>query len=120
MIDHEQFVQGYSKVIGQSWADEQYMARLLKDPKSVLAEVGLTIPQGAQLNVVRISPTGQGKIENQVALWEAGERTGIYELRVPDKSGDLTLSDEQLSAVAGGAASVGDINCCCCPCCCCT
>lgn len=118
MVNQEQFIQGYSKVIGQSWSDEQYMARLLKEPKSVLAEVGLTVPQGAQLNVVRVAPTGQGKIENQIALWEAGERTGVYELHVPDKSSDLALSDEQLTAVAGGA--VGDINCCCCPCCCCT
>ena len=112
MINQEQFIQSYSKVIGQSWANEQYMDRLLKDPKSVLAEVGLSIPQGAQLNVVRLTPTGQGKIEDQVALWEAGERTGVYELRVPNKSGDLALSDEQLTAVAGGAAT--NINCCCC------
>lgn len=116
-MNQEQFVQSYSKVIGQSWADDQYMTRLMTDPKSVLAEAGISIPRTAQLNVVKVEPTGQGKIENQIALWEAGERTGVYELHVPNKSGDLALSDEQLSAVAGGAT---DINCCCCPCCCCT
>lgn len=119
-MDKENFIHNYSKVIGQSWADDQYMDRLLKEPKSVLAEAGITVPAGAQLKVVRVEPTTQGKIESQVMVWEAGERTGTYELRVPIKDPNFALSDEQLAAVAGGAASAIDACCCCCPCCCCT
>jgi hypothetical protein len=120
MLDKSVFIQGYSKIMALSWVDEDYKSRLLNDPRSVLAEAGIATPEGARISVVTLDASGEGSIQDQLALWEEGESTGVYQLHVPLRPAnfdpdDVVLSDTQLEAVAGGV-----IACCCCtPCCCC-
>jgi hypothetical protein len=128
MLDKSAFVQNYSRVMAMSWADEEYKDRLLKEPRTVLAEAGIPVPQNAKVNVITVSPDeqGKGKIEDQLIMWEKGEMTGTFDLLVPLKPAgwapdNVALTDEQLAAVAGGMESELSISCCCCtPCCCCT
>ena len=116
MFNREEFVKNYSKVIGQAWTDEGYMERLLKEPRTILADAGLSVPGNAAINIVRVEPTGEGSLDEQAELWATGETSGVYELFVPIKPAEFALSDEQLAAIAGG----GDWCTCTCPCCCCT
>ncbi|GAA1716281.1 hypothetical protein [Propioniferax innocua] len=120
------FIDKYTKVLVGSWSDEEFKSRLENEPRAVLAEVGLEIPADADLKIIATDPQSGEKDENgnhvghldrQIALWEVGLSTGLYQLFIPEtpmvNMEDLDL--EQLEAVAAG----GDIYCCCCPCCCC-
>ncbi len=126
MFDKSAFVQGYAMVTHRSWEDESYFNRLLKEPGSVLKEAGIETRPDAKVNVITLEISGQGKIDDQLALWQKGEETGTYQLLVPLKPenynpDDFPLSDEMLQSVAGGAMKKGGGNCCCCcPCCSCT
>jgi hypothetical protein len=127
MFDPNAFVQGYAKVMSLSWSDEGYRARILTEPKAVLAEAGIPVRDDAKVTVTELDVTGNGNIEDQIALWEKGEETGVYQLMLPRKPenmdpNDFPLTEYQLAGVTGGLeeAAAGDYCCCCCPCCCCT
>lgn len=123
------FLQRYANVVAMSWADDDYLHRLLKNPNAVLGEAGIPVKEGARINVVTMESTGHGTMDNQLELWEKGAQTGVYDFVVALKPEGWTpenveLSDAQLMAVAGGLEQTSmdiDISCCCCsPCCCCT
>jgi hypothetical protein len=42
----------WAKIIAQAWVDEDFKARLLADPESVLKENGIQIPDGMSARVV--------------------------------------------------------------------
>lgn len=46
----------YGKVIAKAWSDNTYKRRLMDDPNSALAEVGVTIPSGTSIRVVENTP----------------------------------------------------------------
>jgi hypothetical protein len=125
MTTHSDFIQNYSRIVATSWVDDGFFNELLADPKSTLDENGLITPDDAEVRVVTIpaDETGAGNIEGQYLRWQEGESTGVYELYISLKPEDfdpenVSLSEAQLEAVAGGAV---DVSCCCCtPCCCCT
>ena len=69
------------------WKDEALKARFMSDPKAVLAEYDMDVPDGMDVKVV----------EN------AGNCVHITMPAPP--AGHLTLSDEELSNAAGGCMS---------------
>lgn len=88
-MDNEQQQQdsmrAFQKVVARTWSDPDFKARLTADPKSVLAEHGVSVPEGVDVKVV-----------------ENNEK--VVHLTLPAKpSGDL--SDEQLDQAAGGDGS---------------
>ena len=114
--ERAQFVRGYTKVLTSAWSDEDFMKRLKSDPKNTLAEYGLDA-KDATVNIVT-EVKGEGSLDEQVELWDAGQKSGTIQLFVPEVPQVDTeeLSDEQLDSVSGG-----DTYCCCCsPCCTCT
>ncbi|HWA88338.1 MAG TPA: NHLP leader peptide family RiPP precursor [Opitutus sp.] len=52
-IDQEK----WSRLVAQCWMNPQFQARLLRDPQSVLAEAGITLPAGVKVQVIAESPT---------------------------------------------------------------
>jgi len=116
MVDRSSFVQGYTKILTNAWSDESFASQLQDDPKPILAEYGLDVPDDATVVVVASEGT-DGSVDDQVAIWEEGASTGTYTLYVPVvpavEAGEL--SDADLEAVAG--AGDVDLCCCCCPCC---
>ena len=72
-----------AQFLAKVWSDPQLKQRLMQDPKSVLREHGMPVPEGIELRVVE--NTDQ-----------------VMYLIVPPPPSD-TISDEQLDAVAGGA-----------------
>ncbi len=51
----------WAKIVAKAWADEDYKARLLADPKAVLAEAGVELDTDLDYTVVEAA-------ENQVVL----------------------------------------------------
>ena len=66
------------------WKDEALKARFMADPKAVLAEHGLLIPDDIDVNVVENTDTT------------------VHITMPAPPSGHLDLSDEELSNAAGG------------------
>ncbi len=65
-----------SKVIARAWADPAYKAKLLSDPRAVLAEAGVTVPAGTTVKVVEdtadtrhlvlpVAPPNIGELSNE-------------------------------------------------------
>jgi hypothetical protein len=130
-LDKQTFINSYTLMVARSWADEDFKDRVLKSPQSVLDESGITTRSDAKIVVVEYPVLSQeaaesangpnASIDQQFDLWVAGNKTGTYELRLPLRPDDLSLSDASLSGIAGGVAGTGTdaACCCCCPCCCC-
>ena len=75
------------------WKDEALKARFMADPKAVLAEHGMDVPDGIDVNVVE-------NTDNTVHITMPA---------APD--GHMSLSDEELSAAAGGCVMTNVIMC---------
>ena len=74
-----------AQFMARVWSDPQLKGRLMQDPKSVLREHGMPVPEGIDLRVV--------------------ENTDhVFYMVLPPAPTD-TITDEQLDAVAGGAGS---------------
>jgi hypothetical protein len=41
----------WSQIVARAWCDEGFMKRLLSDPRDVLSEHGLEVPEGTQVKV---------------------------------------------------------------------
>jgi hypothetical protein len=74
------------------WKDEALKARLMADPKAVLAEHGMDVPDGMDVKVVE-------NADNCVHITMPAPPTG-----------HLTLSDEELSNAAGGDDYLTDVT----------
>ena len=118
-----EFIDAYTKALLASWSNDEYAARLESDPRAAFAEVGLDLPAGAEIVVTRGSAneaTGdepKARLDNQVALYEAGLESGRFEFHMPStfQIDIFEIDIDELAGVAGGLT----IACCCCPCCCC-
>ncbi len=69
------------------WKDEALKARFMSDPKAVLAEYGMDVPDGIDVNVVENS-------DNTVHITMPAAPDGHHD-----------LSDEELRAAAGGCGA---------------
>ena len=84
-----------AKLFAACWKDEALKARFQSDPKAVLAEHGIDVPDGINVNVVENS-------DNTVHITMPASPAGAAD-----------LSDEELSNAAGGkcSQSVGLMQC---------
>ena len=73
-----------AELFAACWKDEALKARFMSDPKAVLAEHGIDVPDGIAVKVVE-------KSDNTVHITMP---------RAPD--GVMDLSDEELASAAGG------------------
>ena len=73
-----------AELFAACWKDEALKARFMADPKAVLAEYGMDVPDGMDLNVVENTDTT------------------VHITMPAPPSGYLDLSDDELSNAAGG------------------
>jgi hypothetical protein len=73
-----------AKLFAACWKDEALKARFMADPKAVLAEHGINVPDGINVNVVENS-------DNTVHITMPMAPAGAED-----------LSDEELATAAGG------------------
>ena len=76
-----------AELFAACWKDDALKARFMSDPKSVLAEYGMDVPDGMDVNVVENS-------DNTVHI------------TMPMAPRRNELSDEELSAAAGGVDDI--------------
>ena len=69
------------------WKDEALKQRFMADPKAVLAEYGMDVPDGMAVNVVENTDTT------------------VYITMPAPPSGFMNLSDEELGDAAGGGSN---------------
>ena len=74
-----------AQLFADCWKDEALKARFMADPKAVLAEHGIAVPDGIDVNVVE-------NTDNTVHITMPQAPAGAGE-----------LSDEELAGAAGGA-----------------
>jgi hypothetical protein len=48
MADSREFFRQWPQVVAKAWADERFKQELIADPRSVLAGMGLELPEGVQ------------------------------------------------------------------------
>lgn len=72
----------YTHIVGKAWADEEFKRRLIADPKAVLREEGIEIPDDVEVRVV-----------------ENTEK--VFYLSLPPKPSE-EVSDEELERISGG------------------
>ena len=86
-----------AELFAACWKDEALKARFMADPKAVLAEYGMNVPDGMAVNVVENTDTT------------------VHITMPAPPSGHQDLSDEELSNAAGGntkaVSGVGDVPC---------
>ena len=75
------------RVIAKAWADEDFRAALMADPRAALAAEGIELPEGVTLNVVENSEQ-------------------VLNLVLPQKP-DFALAGEMLDSAAGAARCGG-------------
>jgi hypothetical protein len=115
-----EFLKAYGQVLTRSWEDAAYAERVSADPAGALTEAGLRLPAGVRVSVKHDLPLtragAQGTAVDLVNQWEKELATGTATLYLPPKPelAESELSEEQLSAVAGGACSSSVLSCCCC------
>jgi hypothetical protein len=83
-MDREEFQKAYGKVVAKAWGDHDFKAKLFADPKTVLKENGVEIPEDVEFRVV----------ENTEEV--------VHLILPPEPSEQL--SEEELEKVAGGNA----------------
>ena len=81
----------YAKVIAKAWVDEEFKARLIAEPTTVLNENGIEIPEGMTVRFVE-------EKENEVLV--------PLPPRPPETA---ELSDEDLAKIAGGLDTGNDV-----------
>ena len=82
-----------AELFATCWKDEALKQRFMRDPKAVLDEYGMNVPDGIAVNVV-----------------ENTDNTVHITIPAPP-SGHLDLSDEELSNAAGGKGAGSMYSC---------
>jgi hypothetical protein len=106
--DVRDFPAKYSALMLKVWDSPDEIKRLEADPIGELKTAGIEVPPKAIVNIVRRNLDRNAKLADQLALWEQGIRSGVFDIIIPIRpDGDVTLVAE------------GGDPCCCCPCSCC-
>lgn len=51
-MSNEDMTKIWKRLVSRAWMDEDFKARLLKDPGAVMKEQGMTLPSGKKVRVV--------------------------------------------------------------------
>ena len=97
----------WGQMIARTWSDDVYKARVFENPREMLRDMGVDLPDDVTVKVVEQSAESTGR--GQLGVFEQQGDEWILTLpRPPADDADTELEDEQLEAVAGGFC------CCCC------
>ena len=83
---------GYAKMVARAWSDAAYKDRLVRDPRSVLAEAGLEVPSSLEIAVVEDSSDKR-------------------HLVLPAKPAEGEIHEEALAGVAAGSYCFSQTKC---------
>jgi hypothetical protein len=114
-LSDEQKRERWARLTARAWEDPSFKQQLLSNPKPVLREAGLEVPENFN---VRIVEAGSSEASEVGVYTITEESQGVYSLtmRLPDKpAGAGELSESELESVSAG--SISCCSCTCTPCC---
>ena len=81
-----------SNLIAKAWKDDSFKQQLMNNPKSAIAEAGISLPESIEVKVIE-------------------ETANTFYLVIPRQpSQEKELSEADLQSVAGGAKIKGSVN----------
>jgi hypothetical protein len=98
----------WSQIVARAWCDEGVMQRLLSDPRSMLAEHGMEVPEGKEVKVVEGTEVG--------VLDEEAVRYFTLPVTPPDELSDEDLIASPTAWWCGACAACGACGRCACRC----
>ncbi|MFI5334902.1 MAG: NHLP leader peptide family RiPP precursor, partial [Chlamydiales bacterium] len=87
--NHEKQKKIWAKIVAKAWGDEKFKARLLKNPKEVLKEMGLEFPSDQKIEIHQQSTKvahlflpkkPSGELTENVLKDVAAGRTDLYKM----------------------------------------
>jgi hypothetical protein len=87
----ENQIKSYEQLFEQVRTDEKFKQRFLQEPKSVLTEMGIEIPDSIEIEIHQDTPT-------------------LKHLVIPADDSSNELSESELQIVAGGIPTTGGIR----------
>lgn len=91
-----------AKLIARSWSDPAFKKRLMEDPKTVLSEAGVSVPEGTKVHVLENTPN-----DHYVVLPPKPE--GLSETELSDRAHTL-FTDAKVHADFTIAAMFTDLT----------
>ena len=106
----------YGRLVTAVWSDPDAELLLEQDPRTLLAQYGMVLPEAVSIEVIRNTSDAEYTLDNIVAGWENAEDTGRFALVVPatDIDDDGELAEHELDTIVAGLGP----SACCSPCCC--
>ncbi|GAA1762891.1 hypothetical protein [Luedemannella helvata] len=115
--DRAVFIAAYGRLVVEVWSDPSREALLDSDPRQLLTEYGIDVPDGVAVTVRRDAGGVEPDLEAQVAAWRDAPILGELVLFVPalEVEGEVEIDEYELENVVAGLEPG---TACCCPCCC--
>ncbi|GAA1798785.1 hypothetical protein GCM10009682_20480 [Luedemannella flava] len=115
--DRAIFIAAYGRLVVEVWSDPAREALLERDPRQLLSEYGVTVPDDVTVTVRRDTGDAEPDLEAQVAAWRDAPALGELVLFVPaiEVEGEVEINEQELENVVAGLEPG---TACCCPCCC--
>jgi hypothetical protein len=115
--DRAVFVAAYSRLVVEVWSDPDRERRLVEQPRALLGEYGLELPEHVSITVHRERGNAEPDLDAQVSEWSTAIERGELALYVPvlEVDGELEIDEHELDSVVAGLDAS---SACCCPCCC--
>src|SRR4051794_25436136 len=88
MTARTEFPAVYSAMVLKAWNDPNFLVTLKQDPQAALAAAGIQAPAGSTVNIIFRNLDRTAKLADQLALWEEGIKTGVYDIIIPIKPDD--------------------------------
>ena len=114
--DRESFVRSWGNVLSKSWEDEDFKRQLESNPAQVLNDNGVSIQDGADVQLVEPPADAGPDLEAQIREYEQGQESGSYKFYVQEENQVDTqeVSEQELEGVSAGACCSSVLSCCCC------
>jgi hypothetical protein len=91
LADRQESQKILSKLVAQSWLDEEFKQRFVSNPVAILEENGITLPTGVEVRVNE-NPASEALQSKELMA----DSNGVYEIPLPAKPTQLV--NEQIQA----------------------
>ncbi|GAA2575762.1 hypothetical protein GCM10010435_59730 [Winogradskya consettensis] len=115
--DRAVFIAAYGRLVVEVWSDPAREELLERDPRQLLTEYGIAVPDDVPVTVRRDAGDAEPDLETQVEAWKHASDLGELVLFVPalESGGEIEIDERELENVVAGLEPG---TACCCPCCC--
>jgi hypothetical protein len=98
------FVASYQRLVTRVWSDPDVDVLLEQEPRALLAQYGLVLPESVSIEVVRHAQNAEPNLDRLVAAWQDAPSSGRFALVVPPAEADdgAELDERELDTIVAG------------------